>query len=143
MLGRLARWLRFLGFDTLYYPHVSDIRLVKFAMEQERIVLTRDTALVRRKSVRDYVLIHANEPYRQLREVLDALGLRRFSLMSRCVACNGSLAKVSGKAELMDSVPEFVFLTTDDFYRCTECGKLYWEGSHPKQFREKIGSILA
>lgn len=142
MLGRLARWLRFIGFDTLYFPRISDRNLVKIALEQDRIILTRDTGLVQRKAVREHVFIHADNPADQLVEVLNALRLQDFSLFSRCVACNGLLVGIPDKAEVKDSVPEFVFLSAPAFFRCKECGKLYWEGSHPKSFREKLAGIL-
>jgi hypothetical protein len=143
MLGRLARWLRFLGFDTLYFPHISDSTLVKIALEQERLILTRDMRLVQRKVMRDYVLIHANDPLKQLAEVISALPLRDVSPFSRCVTCNGLLAKIPDKSEVRESVPEFVFLDKQVFFRCIDCGKLYWEGSHPKRFREKLDNILS
>ncbi|MCG2722981.1 MAG: Mut7-C RNAse domain-containing protein [Thermodesulfovibrionales bacterium] len=143
MLGRLARWLRFLGFDTLYFAHISDGKLVSIAMEQERLILTRDTGLVQRKAVREHVFIHANNPADQLVEVVDALQLKDFSHFSRCVACNGLLSRIPDKAEAKDSVPEFVFLSKQVFFRCSECGKLYWEGSHPKRFRENLAGILS
>jgi uncharacterized protein with PIN domain len=60
MLGRLARWMRFLGFDTLYYRDISDSRLIRIAREQNRLILTRDTRLVKIKAVKDYLLIKAN-----------------------------------------------------------------------------------
>jgi len=141
MLGRLARWLRFLGFDTLYFSHISDNKLVKIALEQERLILTRDTRLVQRKVIRDYVLIHANDPLKQLYEVINGLQLRDFSHFSRCVACNGLLAKIPDKSAVKDSVPEYVFLNKQVFFQCSECSKLYWEGSHPKRFREKLADI--
>ena len=143
MLGRLARWLRFLGFDTLYFAHISDRKLISIALEQERLILTRDTGLVQRKAVREHVCIHENNPADQLVEVVNALQLKDFSHFSRCVACNGLLTRIPDKAEVKDSVPEFVFLTKQVFSRCSECGKLYWEGSHPKRFREDLAGILS
>lgn len=143
MLGRLSRWLRFLGFDTLYFAHISDGRLVQIAREQERLILTRDTRLVQRKAVREAFLIHANDSADQLKEVINALHLKDFSHFSRCVACNGTLAAIPDKVTIADSVPEYIFLSTQVFYRCTACGKLYWEGSHPQQFRENLARILS
>lgn len=142
MLGRLARWLRFLGFDTLYYPRINDSRLIKIAKEEERFILTRDTRLVKSKAVKDYVLIAANDPFEQLIEVLNSLKVRQIDLLSRCVTCNGRLVDIVNKAEIRDSVPEYVFLHYNDFLKCEDCGKIYWKGSHPKKFKEKVGKIL-
>ncbi len=142
MLGRLARWLRFLGFDTLYYPVISDSRLIKFAREQDRCILTRDTRLIQTKRVGDYLLIRANDSYKQLLEVINTLKLKAFNLLSRCVKCNGCLTRISDKAEIKDSVPEFVYLNINVFLKCIDCGRVYWEGSHPKQFMEKVKDII-
>jgi hypothetical protein len=142
MLGRLARWLRFLGFDTLYYVGIDDADLIKIAREQDRVLLTRDTRLVEIKGLDNYLLIASNDSIHQLLEVIGSLKLRRFSLFSRCVKCNGELVKIPEKAEVKDSVPEFVFLQHNDFLKCGDCGKIYWQGSHPRKFREKIGEIL-
>jgi hypothetical protein len=142
MLGRLARWLRFLGFDTLYYTGISDSRIIRVAREQDRIILTRDTRLIQVKGLKNYLLLTSNDPFKQLLEVIDSLKLRRFDLLSRCVKCNGWLAEVFDKVEIRDSVPEFVALHYNNFLKCGDCGKIYWEGSHPKKFKEKVGEIL-
>jgi uncharacterized protein with PIN domain len=142
MLGRLARWLRFLGFDTLYYSDISDSRLIRLAREQNRLILTRDTRLVKAKAARDHLLINANDPYRQLIEVIDSLDLKEFKPFGRCVTCNGQLTEIADKTEVKDAVPEFVFLNFNVFLRCDNCGKIYWEGTHPQKFREKLGSII-
>ena len=143
MLGRLARWLRFLGFDTVYYPHISDTQLIRIAREKDRFVLTRDTRLIMEKGIHDsYLLIHANDTMKQLYEVIDSLKLKHFNLLSRCVSCNGQLLRITDKIEIKDIVPEFIFLNIADFQKCSDCGKIYWEGSHPKNFREKLNDLL-
>lgn len=142
MLGRLARWLRFLGFDTLYYSDISDSRLIRIAREQNRFVLTRDTRLVRIRAVKDYLLIKANDSYSQLLEVITTLNLREFNPFSICVECNGQLTRISDKTEIIDLVPEFVFLNFNLFLKCSNCGKIYWEGTHPQKFKEKLSKIL-
>ena len=142
MLGRLARWLRFLGFDTLYYSDVSDSRLIRIAREQNRFVLTRDTRLVRIRAVKDYLLIKTNDSYNQILEVITTLNLREFNPFSICVECNGQLTRISDKTEIMDLVPEFVYLNFNLFLKCSNCGKIYWEGTHPQKFKEKLSKIL-
>jgi uncharacterized protein with PIN domain len=142
MLGRLARWLRFLGFDTLYYPGITDNALIRISMEQDRLILTRDTRLVKIKRIKHCLLITANDPFKQLLEVMHSLKLRHFNTLSRCVKCNGRLVEVIDKEEVKDSVPEFVFLQYNNFLKCGDCGKIYWEGSHPKKFKEKVGDII-
>ena len=142
MLGRLARWLRFLGFDTLYYPGIDDAKLIRIARENNRFILTRDTRLVQRKGLRNVLLIHANDSLHQLVEVVTSLKLKQFDTLSRCVSCNGQLVKIREKDTVRDMVPEYVFLNRDAFFKCTECDKIYWEGSHPKKFRENLHHIF-
>lgn len=143
MLGRLARWLRLLGFDTLYYPNISDTKLIRIAKEQGRLIVTRDTRLVEIKRVTDYLLIRSNDSFEQLLEVIHALKLKEFHPLSRCVTCNGQLSRLFDKNEIKDSVPDFVFLRFHIFLRCSDCGKIYWEGTHPKMFREKLVEVLS
>jgi uncharacterized protein with PIN domain len=142
MLGRLARWMRFLGFDTLYYPNISDSRLIRVAREQDRFILTRDTRLIKIKGVEDYLLIRANDTFEQLLEVTETLKLKQFNPLSRCVKCNGLLTRILNKSKIKDFVPEFVFLNFNVFLKCNNCGKIYWEGTHPKKFREKLNKVL-
>jgi uncharacterized protein len=142
MLGRLARWLRFLGYDTLYYPDMTDSNLIRIAREQDRFILTRDTRLVRIKGLKDYVLISSNNSFQQLLDLIEKIQLKQFHLFSRCVACNGHLMKISDKSEVKDAVPEFVFLNFTVFSRCESCERIFWEGSHPKKFKEKLNKII-
>jgi uncharacterized protein len=142
MLGRLARWLRFLGFDVLYFPDISDSELVRIAREQDRRILTRDTRLVQRKGLFHPLLITANNPLEQLMEVFGNVKMKLVVPLSRCVKCNSPLVPVNDKNEIADTVPEFVFLQHNDFLRCTECGKIYWKGTHPEQFKEKIRDTI-
>ena len=142
MLGRLARWLRFLGFDTLYYPGITDNDIIKISREQKRIILTRDTRLIKRKGIEAFALIKADDALHQLDEVIELFGLKQFSPLSRCVSCNGRLSEISDKRTIKDSVPEFVFLKSKFFQKCNDCGKIYWEGSHPKEFYARLKETL-
>jgi uncharacterized protein len=142
MLGRLARWLRFLGFDTVYVPGISDRSLIRIAREEARTILTRDTRLVQIKALGSHLLISSNDPFQQLLETISGCGITKFRLLSRCVACNGNLGEVRDKSEVKDSVPEYVYLHYNLFRKCAECGKIYWEGSHPKKFREDVRGML-
>jgi hypothetical protein len=148
MLGSLARWLRILGFDTIYFRAITDNELIKIARQQERILLTRDTGIARRKQVQQLILIHSNDTLEQLKEVLSALRIMNRSkrlfpgsdvpkLSPRCPVCNGELTATERKA-VADDIPEYVFLNATSFFTCRECGKVYWCGSHKKS----IDSIL-
>jgi len=104
--------------------------------------LTRDTRLIKIRGLQDYLLIEANDSFKQLLEVISAYHLKDFNPLSRCVTCNGLLTKVLDKREIKDAVPEFVFLNVSLFLRCRDCSKIYWEGTHPKKFREKLTEVL-
>lgn len=142
MLGRLARWLRFLGYDVLYRPDISDAHLIRIAREEDRCLLTRDTRLAARKGINSCLLIHSNDTSAQLREIKDSGLLGHTPPLSRCVACNGRLVAVSHAREVRNLVPEHVYLSTNVFHRCGDCGRIYWQGTHQMRFREKLKDIL-
>ena len=144
MLGRLAKWLRILGYDTLYPGQESDQRLARIAAEEGRVLLTRDTGLASRKGFRS-LLVYSNRLSEQLAQVIKAFNLsahdRTFSL---CLLCNRPLREVE-KEEVQDRVPPYVYQTQTRFYQCNECRKIYWAGTHLDHIRrelEKLGCTL-
>ena len=141
MLGRLARWLRLLGFDTLYYPDISDSNLLKTARQQERFILTRDTHFQGFKNLKDFLLINSNNTLEQLLEVKKTLDLKIVDA-GRCVKCNGMLIGGIEKDSVRGLVPEHIYVQYNRFSRCKDCGNIYWEGSHMKRFREKVCNRL-
>jgi uncharacterized protein with PIN domain len=142
MLGRLAKWLRVMGFDVLYYPDIADGQLVKISREEERTILTRDTHFLKRRQGSDVIFIRDDDVFEQLVQIRDKLDFRNIAPLGRCMICNGMLGHVAQKEEVRDSVPEFVYLSVHDFVRCGGCGKVYWGGSHQQGIREKILSIF-
>jgi uncharacterized protein with PIN domain len=142
MLGRLARWLRVLGFDVLYYRNIADGQLLKISMEQERTILTRDTLFLKRKGV-DGIFIRDDDVFEQLAQLRDTLDFRDAAAMGRCMICNGVLDRVPRKEEVRGSVPDFIYLNSPEFVKCRGCGKVYWEGSHRQGIREKMRGIFA
>ncbi|HSR41493.1 MAG TPA: Mut7-C RNAse domain-containing protein [Longimicrobiales bacterium] len=143
MLGGLARWLRILGYDTAYDPRIEDEALVRRSAEEGRWILTRDARLPREWTVEGYLLLEADEPLDQLREVVERLALRprEEHAFTRCPGCNGFLEQVDA-AEVEDEVPERVLARHSVFRRCPGCGQVYWEGSHVGRIRERIGDLL-
>lgn len=129
MLGRLARWLRLLGYDTAYPGQESDPRLARMAAEENRILLTRDRELFSRKGFRK-LLIHSNLVSEQLAQMRDDLGLtfgrRTFSI---CLVCNQPLEKVD-KNQVREQVPPYVLQTQRIFSQCPQCRRVYWAGTH-------------
>lgn len=132
MLGKLAKWLRMLGYDTLYYSDIDDDELVRFAIREDRILLTRDRLLCRRRMVRARcVFVDWGTTGEQVRQVMKQLDLKlsRDLLFTRCTVCNGEIAPIS-KSELYGRVPPYVFQTQSEFGFCANCDKIYWRGTH-------------
>jgi len=158
MLGRLARWLRLLGYDTLYYPSIEDSALLRIAREDNRILLTRDSHLVRVRGLRKitehrmqntdngeqigYFLLNENNTFDQLKTIIMVFNLKDFFIMSRCAVCNSELVVIQ-KEKVKDLVPEYVYQTSDAFKQCPNCKKLYWKGTHPEKFKEKLSEVFS
>ena len=143
MLGRLAKWLRLLGFDVLYYRDIDDRDIVRIAREQERTILTKDTQLSKRKGLPGVIFVEEDDVFEQLTLIMERLDFNQVALSGRCAGCNGLLDEVTHKEEVKDFVPEFIYLNFPRFIRCRQCGKVYWEGSHHKGIRDKVRGVLA
>jgi uncharacterized protein with PIN domain len=143
MLGRLAKWLRILGFDVLYYPDIDDREVVRIAREQERTILTRDTQLTKRRGLPGVIFVDKDDVFDQLTLIGARLGLSQTTLSGRCAVCNGMIGEVTQKEEVRNLVPDFIYLNFPVFMRCRDCGKVYWEGSHRKAMREKVKGVLS
>ena len=129
-LGRLARLLRVLGFDVWWSSGADDQCLVDISLEQQRILLTRDRALLKRRVVTHGLFVHSDNPEEQTLEVLRRLDLgQRLAPLTRCVRCNGRLVEVA-KDEVIDRLEPLTRRYYSDFSRCKECGRIYWPGSH-------------
>jgi uncharacterized protein len=129
-LGRLARLLRVLGFDVWWSSDADDQTLADLSLGQQRILLTRDRGLLKRRAITYGLFVRSDHPEEQTLEVIRRLDLRhRLAPFTRCVRCNGRLFSVS-KEEVIDHLEPLTRLYYDDFSRCTECGRIYWRGSH-------------
>ena len=129
-LGRLARYLRLIGFDTLHDPHRDDPELVRISVDERRILLTRDIGLLKHGAVTHGAFVRATNAREQLVEIV-----RRFQLSgqlapyTRCIACNGEMRPVD-KSDIAARLPPETRAHYDDFRQCTACGKVYWRGAH-------------
>jgi uncharacterized protein with PIN domain len=140
MLGKLAKWLRMMGFDTVYIYGAHDDELVRLAVREDRILLTRDHLLAERRIVRNRCLFikHSNTTD-QLRQVVDELNLElsEAKMLTRCAVCNGEIWSVS-RETVAEEIPPYVYRTQPEFGRCTSCGKAYWKGSHVQHVIEAL-----
>jgi hypothetical protein len=129
-LGRLARLLRLLGFDVWWSSEADDQTLADVSVGQQRILLTRDRAMLKRRAITHGLFVHADQPTAQVLEVIRRLDLgQRLAPFTRCVRCNGELDAVS-KDEVIDELEPLTRRYYHDFSRCADCGRIYWRGSH-------------
>jgi len=143
MLGRLARWLRIMGFDSAYDGHIEDADLMRRSLEEQRAVLTRDRALPDEWRVTSIYVVASETGVDQLREVVRAFDLRaKVKLFTRCSVCNARLDPVS-RDSVRSNVPERIFTSHEDFRRCPECTRVYWRGSHADRMERTVARILA
>jgi uncharacterized protein len=139
MLGKLARLLRGLGYDTYYQKDIQDHQLLRMALEEERVVVTRDRKLVQVKTIPRYVLIWSDQPLAQLEELLQKLSVSpdKEGFFSRCMECNTILQKIE-REKVKDRVYPYVYQTQDNFWHCPTCDKIYWAGTHIQRMKEKL-----
>ncbi len=142
MLGRLARMLRLLGYDTTYAPDVAPAQLVQIARQADRVVLTRGDAEKRFPDVLRILAVKSENAPEQLREVALHFNLdARQGLWTRCTLCNGRIETVE-KAEVEGLVPPKVFELYGEFYRCKTCHHVYWQGSHVTRVLKNLEALL-
>lgn len=140
MLGSLARWLRLIGYDTLYDPAAADRELVHRARAEARILLTRDRPLAARRGVRT-LFIDSQTLAEQMRQVITAFGLRLNEDGRRCSVCNGPLQRVD-PAAVRERVPPYVLRTHTLFRACADCGRVYWPGTHWQELEAQLARLL-
>jgi uncharacterized protein len=139
MLGKLAKWLRVLGFDTLYANLQHQEQLDAYR-DQGYLLLTRHRRWCGQPGV---LCLAANDPVEQLREVVAAVPIERPDLrrLKRCLRCN-TLLEQAERRLVVGHVPDYVLVTSKMFYRCPECRRFYWPGSHPQRMAQWIHSAL-
>jgi uncharacterized protein len=139
MLGKLAKWLRILGFDTRYEP-LKDQEQIDSYRTQGFFLITRKEKLCGQARV--FCLGNGN-PIEQLREVVTLASITQqdVRLLQRCVICNEQLREVT-RDEVFGIVPDYVFGTLTSFHRCPQCLKVYWPGSHPERMMHRLEQEL-
>jgi uncharacterized protein with PIN domain len=145
-VGRLARWLRIAGFDTLFINDLDDNRLVRIALSEGRVLLTKDTQILKRRVAvtgrLKVLLIEGEEVKRQLRQVVKTFNLasevKPFTL---CLECNKPLVPRE-KAEVEGQVPPYVFQTQTQYMQCPECQRVYWRGTHWERMSRELERIV-
>ena len=141
-LGQLASYLRLLGFNTLYRNDFTDMELAQISADEDRLLLTRDRGLLKRRIVVHGHCVRATAPPLQLASLVRRYGLgAEARSWQRCVHCNGLLEPVA-KAEILDLLQPKTRLYYDVFQRCAGCGRIYWQGSHYERMQQFLAAVL-
>jgi uncharacterized protein with PIN domain len=130
-LGKLAKWLRILGYDTVYWRSDDVEGILQRAQGEGRTLITKDTKLFKGKGSLEALLIREDNPFRQLQEVVHRfrLPVKKERLLSRCLTCNTPLEEMDPE-EVKGEVPDYIYHTQQGFSRCPSCRKVYWAGTH-------------
>ena len=146
MLGKLARWLRMLGYDVKYFNNLDDEELAEVAGSEERILLTRDVGLYQKASVKGLqaFLIEGKTEYEKLAELAKRYGLSLEvdTSNSRCPKCNSNIRPVRKEA-VLGKIPKSTSEFYDEFWECPNCGKIYWQGSHWERISKTLSRAAA
>ena len=145
-VGKLVKWLRMMGYDTLFFNGSDDSDMVKQALAEGRIILTRDTEIMKRRVVTkgqlSAILLDSEEPEQQTRQVIDRLDLDcKFRPFTLCLECNRTLEERSPN-EVRGRVPPYVYKTQRQYMECPACHRIYWRGTHWEamtRMLEKLG----
>jgi uncharacterized protein with PIN domain len=144
-VGKLAPWLRALGYDTVFINPVDDDELLAIAWREGRVVLTKDTGILRRRVITSgeiaSVPIEGDDWRGQLAQVVEALNLRREPSFTRCLECNAVLEPRS-RDEARLYVPAYVYRTQESFLTCPLCGRYFWQGTHRQRMRRELEAML-
>ena len=149
MLGKLAKKLRLLGYDSLYSSNMDDDKIIQLAKNENRILLTKDVPLCHKAKKQQFlaVQITSDDEIEQFLEINENANFGKCTVgggSSRCPVCNGELQHIE-KNDVSEKVPAGVFENMKDFWKCTKCEKIYWEGTHIKnlqQFTMKLNERL-
>jgi uncharacterized protein with PIN domain len=131
MLGRLAKWLRIFGYDTVYADRSYPENIILTSLKENRVLLTRNTGLSRKRAWK-MVLIRSDKFIEQAAQVMKELkfNISEADFFTRCTFDNAGLKAVPAKESIKSKVPEYVYKTQDKFSECPVCGRIYWAGTH-------------
>lgn len=140
-LGKLAKYLRLIGFDSIYRNDFDDKEIIQLSLAEHRIILTRDIGILKVKSVTHGYFLRSQIPREQIQEVVRYFDLYRLVVpFSRCIKCNGKLEEVE-KEKIVHLLQPLTRKYFNQFYRCTGCQSIFWEGSHLNRMKKLIREI--
>lgn len=145
-VGKLARWLRMMGYDAAFFTNGDDAEMIAVALKEDRVIITRDSHIMKRGVVTSgrlrAILVHSDEPERQIGEVVSGMGLAGHGApFTLCLECNRPL-EARRKDELKERVPPYVFKTQSQFLECPACRRIYWRGTHWAAMSRKLERLF-
>jgi len=145
-VGKLAKWLRMMGYDSLFFDGDNDSDMVRQALSEGRVILTRDTEIMKRRIINrgqlKAILIESDEPERQMRQLMNTLDLKsHLQPFTLCLECNCPLMEKS-REEVKDRVPPYVYKTQSQYMECPKCGRIYWRGTHWEAMTRKLEQLV-
>jgi len=145
-VGKLTKCLRMMGYDTLFFNGSDDWEMIMTALAEGRVILTRDTQIMKRGAVASgrlkAVLIQSDEPEQQIRQVVETLKLDcQFRPFAICLECNQPLEERS-QQQVRDRVPPYVFQTHREYLECHACHRIYWSGTHRQAMTRKLERLM-
>jgi len=141
-LGKLTKWMRILGFDTIFESDIFNTEFYEH-LEPERVLLTRTAKIRDRSAGKRLVFIEADNVYEQLGQVIDELALapKDIRMFSMCLHCNSPIIGIN-KQTVYGRVPDYIWVTHEEFSTCSRCERIYWSGSHVERSREMIEHLF-
>ena len=141
-VGRIARWLRMMGYDAVLFHGLDDGLMVKLALSQGRIIITKDTGFMKRRAVTTRrvraVLVSGDDPEVQMQKVITELKLNTcYQPFTRCLECNAVL-QPRDREEIKDEIPPRVYERHEQYMECPDCRRFYWQGTHWEDMHRKL-----
>ena len=141
-LGKLARYMRMVGLDTVYKNNFTDNELVEISLAEKRTILTKDRGILKRNAITHGYWIRNEAPEKQLKEVVERFDLKnKLKEFSRCLECNSTLTEIE-KEKIINRLPPKVKDRQNNFFYCRECDKVYWKGSHYEKMKKMIDELV-
>lgn len=144
--GKLAKWLRIIGYNALLFTDEDDGKMIKIALNENRVILTKDSQIMKRRLVASgklkAVLIEGDNPKTQLQQIANALDLDyRFKPFSVCLECNQNLIE-RRKDEISSMVPSYVLKTQSQYMECPSCHRVFWRGTHWQAMSQELEKFM-
>jgi uncharacterized protein with PIN domain len=143
-VARLARWLRMMGYNATVFSEIDDWQMIRIALAEDRVVITRDTGVMKRRVITSgrlkALLITGDDPEKQIQQVINVFQLDTKRSLTLCLECNVPLLPVDREL-IKDRVPPYVYKTKIQFFECPACRRVYWQGTHWEAMKQKLKKL--